>query len=132
MKPLDTLHIPNRENYVSVHPIEKGWSKDIKYRLETKTGEKHLIRFSPFSLYEKKKDEFDALKSITSLNFPMSRPLEFGTTPDNTYVYMVFSWVEGEDLGDRPSRILLKRNSTVSEEKRSHPEKDMRCLSSIR
>lgn len=92
------MHIPNRENYVIIKPIDKGWSKDLKYYLETKTGEKRLIRFSPFSFYEKKKDEFDALKSITSLNVPMSRPLEFGTTPDNTYVYMVLSWVEGEDL----------------------------------
>jgi len=92
------MDIPNRENYRSVRPIDKGWSQDRKYRLETKTGEKHLIRFSPFSLYEKKESEFEALKTIRSLNFPMSRPLLFGTTQNNTHVYMVLSWVEGEDL----------------------------------
>jgi aminoglycoside phosphotransferase (APT) family kinase protein len=94
------MHIPNQDHYKIMTPIDKGWSRDQKVYLETHEGEKRLIRFSPFSQYDKTKKTYEAIKKMASLGFPMAQPLAFGTTNDKAFVYMLLSWVDGKDLED--------------------------------
>ncbi len=94
------MHIPNQETYKTITPINKGWSRDQKFYLETQDGEKRLIRFSPVSLYDQIEKVYEAIKKMASLGFPMAKPIDFGMTSDKTYVYMILSWIEGKDLED--------------------------------
>ena len=44
--------IRNFDIFVKTEPIHKGWSGDRKYYLETKDGERFLLRVSDISSYE--------------------------------------------------------------------------------
>lgn len=81
-----------------VVPIEKGWSSDKKYYIETEDGQRLLLRISDREHYEQKKKEFDIIKKYSALNFEMSKPVEFGTLDTPPRVYMLLTWVDGEDL----------------------------------
>ena len=58
--------------------IEKGWSDDKKYCAIDKEGNKFLLRVSPIEQYEQKKNEFELMHKIATLDIPMCKPLEFG------------------------------------------------------
>ena len=79
-------------------PVPKGWSSDRKYRGMSRAGDPCLLRLSDASKYDSKKKEFEIVQKYASLGFPMSQPLDFGTTPDGSQVYMLLSWVDGRDL----------------------------------
>ena len=84
--------------YASAEPLRKGWSADRKLRAVTAEGRACLLRLSDAPLYDAKKREFEIVRKFASLGFPMSRPLDFGWTMGRSQVYMLLSWVEGEDL----------------------------------
>lgn len=82
-------------NFVSKKLIEKGWSKDKKYLVETQDGEKYLLRVSPFDQYERKKNQYELSKRVGELGIPMCQSLEFGVNEEG--VYTVQSWIDGYD-----------------------------------
>ncbi len=86
----------NRPAWRSVEPVQKGWSSDLKYRIQTNDGETLLLRLSDPSKLAEKQKEFEIIQKYAGLGFPMSQPLEFGV--QNDQVYMLLTWVEGEDL----------------------------------
>ena len=51
-------------NYVTKDPINKGWSKDIKYCVTNEFGTKYLLRISDICEYEKKQSEFNMMKQV--------------------------------------------------------------------
>ena len=84
------------DNYKSIERLNKGWSKDTKYIVIGKDGNKLLLRFSDISLYDKKKAQFDLLKKVEKLNINASRAIEFGIF-DETSIYMVLTYLPGID-----------------------------------
>lgn len=83
--------------YRLVQKIEKGWSFDQKYYIETKANEKLLMKVSNIKSYENKRIEFEYMKKLYSLDVPMSRSIDFDICEDNKHVYSLFSWIEGRD-----------------------------------
>jgi len=79
-------------------PIDKGWSGDKKFRVETADGQRMLLRISDISKYDRRKSEYDIMKRIAALGVPMCEPIEFGTCDDG--VYSLQSWIDGKDLPD--------------------------------
>ena len=67
--------IPNFDNFVKVELIHKGWSNDKKYYVETKEGERRLLRVSDISAYDAKKQEFDIMKKMSAAGLKMSFPM---------------------------------------------------------
>ncbi len=61
-------------DFVSREPINKGWSKDQKYRVTDQDGTPYLLRVSDIQQYDRKKAEFRMLKQIAALGIPMCRP----------------------------------------------------------
>lgn len=59
--------IRNFDIFVKTEPIHKGWSGDRKYYLETKDGERFLLRVSDISSYETKQHEFEIMKKYRPL-----------------------------------------------------------------
>lgn len=77
--------------------IEKGWSSDEKYLL-VKGQEKLLLRLTDISQYEQKKYEFKMLQTLEQAGVSTSKPINFGVDDEKKHVWMVLSWIEGQDL----------------------------------
>lgn len=87
--------IKNYHMFTKIEPINKGWSSDKKYYVETKNGEKLLLRVSNISQYEEKKREFDIMKKMATLGINMSIPLDFGVCNNGKSVYQILTWIDG-------------------------------------
>lgn len=92
--------IVNYETFTKIEPINKGWSSDKKYYVETISGEKRLLRVSDISEYEDKSREFDLMKRISITGVKMSQPIDFGVCNDGKNVYQLLTWCEGEEAKD--------------------------------
>lgn len=89
--------IKNYETFVKVEPINKGWSNDKKYYVETKYGEKLLLRVSDICHYDEKRREFEMMKRIATSGIKMSVPIDFGVCNDGKSVYQILSWIDGKE-----------------------------------
>ena len=90
--------IERNKEWKKIQKITKGWSADQKYKILTKRGEALLLRLADIDNYDKKKKEFDIITKYSKLGIPMSMPIEFGVCNQNKSVYMILTWVEGQDL----------------------------------
>jgi len=84
--------------WIKIEKIECGWSSDEKYYIEDDKNMKYLLRISTANTYEHKKKEFEIIKKFNTLDFQMSRAIEFGCFNEHKNVYMLLSWVEGYPL----------------------------------
>lgn len=120
--------IPNYHTFHKIEPVNKGWSSDKKYYITTTCGEHCLLRITDIAEFSKKKEEYDLICIISKLGIPMSQPIDFGICNDGNSVFMLLSWIDGEDaesvlgalseeeqyaLGVKAGRIL-KRIHTLS------------------
>ncbi len=85
------------KDWRTILPIEKGWSSDKKYFVESIAGKKLLLRISEISDYDKKKDEFEILEKLVNKDMPIPRPIEFGVCNNGNSVYSLLTWMDGED-----------------------------------
>jgi len=97
--------IPQYNSWIRVEFIDKGWSEDQKYYIQTKSGEQLLLRLSNISQYEKKKQEFEWMQKVAATGIPMSQPVEFGVCGNGQNVYSLLAWVNGEDAQFAISRF---------------------------
>jgi aminoglycoside phosphotransferase (APT) family kinase protein len=84
--------------FLVCEPLNKGWSSDNKYIVETKKGEKQLLRISNISKLEHKLREFKTMKLCCDLGLKVQKPLKFVIDNENNIIYMLLLWLEGEDL----------------------------------
>ena len=89
--------IPESNTWSKVAIIDKGWSDDKKYYIETTTGRKLLLRISDIGKYESKKKDYETIKQLDDFNILISRPIDFGVCNNGKHVYILFTWIEGED-----------------------------------
>lgn len=76
--------------------IEKGWSGDKKYCVTDIDGTKYLLRISPISQYNQKKQGYQMMEHVAKLDVPMCKPIEFGICDDGVYSFQ--SWIDGIDM----------------------------------
>ena len=91
------INTPLFSHFTTVNKINKGWSKDTKYYVETMDGERLLLRITDISEYERKKEEFEMMKYVESLDVPMSHPVDFGICDGGKVCYSLFTWCDGKD-----------------------------------
>ncbi len=89
--------IASYSTFKTIEPINRGWSRDQKYRVETQDGRTLLLRVADISQHDRKQTEVAMMKQAAALGIPMSVPLEFGTCNDGKSVYGLLTWCEGED-----------------------------------
>ncbi|MGM9972769.1 MAG: aminoglycoside phosphotransferase family protein [Clostridiaceae bacterium] len=96
--------------WVKIKKIEYGWSSDEKYYIEDNKNKKYLLRISSGDAYEEKKREFEVIKKFNTLDFQMSRAIDFGYFNEYKNVYMLLSWVDGYSLREKlPSLPSLEQ-----------------------
>ena len=88
--------IIKEEQWITIKKIDKGWSSDLKYYIETESNKKLLLRISKIENYEYKKKEYERIRKYALCDIEMSQPLDFGTCKQG--VYMLLTWISGEDL----------------------------------
>lgn len=81
-----------------IEKITKGWSADEKYKITTKQGKTLLLRLASVDKYDEKEKEFQIITKYSKTGICMSMPMEFGVCNQNNNVYMILSWIEGQDL----------------------------------
>lgn len=84
-------------NFTKMEPINKGWSSDKKFYVETADGRKLLLRVADISDYVRKKSEFEIMKQVAALGVPMSQPVDFGINDNGQSVYSLLTWCDGQD-----------------------------------
>ncbi|MCL2546323.1 MAG: phosphotransferase [Oscillospiraceae bacterium] len=90
--------IPGFDTFVKIELLNKGWSGDKKYRIETTNGEKLLLRISDIDKLGLKKSEYAKLKRAAALDINLSVPVDFGLCNNGKNIYQLMKWVDGEDL----------------------------------
>lgn len=83
--------------FTKIELVDKGWSSDKKYYIETTEGKRLLLRVSDIGEYERKKAEYEIMERVEALGVPMSQPIDFGTCDDGKSVYSLLTWCDGED-----------------------------------
>lgn len=86
------------DKWLKIEKINRGWSDDTKYYIETEDKQKLILRTSDIRQYEVKRKEYEIICKYAGLGFNMSEPVSFGVCNGNRNVYMLLSWIEGEDL----------------------------------
>lgn len=83
------------DTIVTREPVEKGWSRDRKFRVTTNRGDTCLLRISPMDRKTWVDGAFARMQKVADLGIPMCLPLEWGICDDG--VYFLQSWVDGQD-----------------------------------
>ncbi len=96
--------------------IDKGWSGDKKYRVDTADGASYLLRITPEESfdgygiyvvremrYKRQTDIFHLQQSLAALDIPMCRPVEYGRCSDG--IYSIQTWIDGKDAEDVIPRL---------------------------
>lgn len=102
------LDIKNFATFVKIEPINKGWSSDKKYYIETDKQNKLILRIADLSEYDKKKTEYEMMKRLAESGLPISQPIDFGICNNGKSVYSLLKWCDGEDA----EKILPKLTET--------------------
>lgn len=89
--------IKSYHTFEKIEKIEKGWSSDRKFYIETYENKRLLLKVADISNYQQKKFEFEMMNKVYDLNVVMSKPIEFGTCNNGKEVYSLFSWCDGDD-----------------------------------
>lgn len=118
--------IKNYNTFTKIEPVNKGWSDDKKYYIETADGKRLLLRVADITKFDLKRAEFEIMNQIASLGVPMSQPVDFGICDNEKSVYSLLTWCVGEDseavlpflteteqyaLGKKSGEILKKIHS---------------------
>lgn len=90
--------IIDHDKWCVVEKINRGWSDDTKYYIETMDNQKLVLRISNIDKYEMKKKEYEVICKYAKLGCIMSEPVGFGVCNGSKNVYILITWVEGEDL----------------------------------
>lgn len=89
--------IPNYATFVRIEPIEKGWSGEKKYFIETRRGDKLLLRLADAGALGRKQLEFALMEQGYSFGVSMPRPVHVGLCQGDATAYSLFTWCDGED-----------------------------------
>jgi aminoglycoside phosphotransferase (APT) family kinase protein/GNAT superfamily N-acetyltransferase len=88
--------IPEHTSWIQVEPWPLGWSDDRKYRVLDQDHHAYLLRVSDASTRTNKQRLYERLQQVEDQGIQASRPIAFGQR-DNGEVYLVLSWLKGQD-----------------------------------
>ncbi len=92
--------IPLPSGLISLERVEKGWSREYKFRLVMYGGVQLLLRIRDGAQEEKHHLEYDFVRSLSSRGLSVPRPHAFGPAGGGQGSYMLLDWVTGADLID--------------------------------
>ena len=94
---LNIHDVPDYAAFVKIEPINKGWSEDRKYCVETVDGRSMLLRVSDIKKLDHKKAEYNMMERVYNHGVLTSQPLGFGLCNEGKSCYSLSGWLDGED-----------------------------------
>ena len=70
--------IKNYETFVKIEAINKGWSSDKKFYIETADGQRMLLRVSDIKEHDNKKAAYEMMVRVYGIGVLTSQPIDFG------------------------------------------------------
>ncbi|WP_335872712.1 aminoglycoside phosphotransferase family protein [Bacillus sp. 2205SS5-2] len=110
MKVIDKLYdrISFVRNAIHIEEIQKGYSKDQKFRLITKEGENYLLRIGSLETYERKQKEFSILQDLQTYGVKAPIPVDYGSLQDQNLGYSLYTFIGGVEAKDKIQELTLK------------------------
>lgn len=105
--------IPGHETFLSWEPLDKGWSSEQKYRIQTQGGTDLLLRVSECADYARKKMEYDMLLRMATLGISLSFPVSFGLCNGGQNVYSLLGWCEGTSADEALPNLSAEEQYAV-------------------
>lgn len=90
------IDIPGYEAFTKIEPLDKGYSSEKKYYIETTGGKRFLLRIADVPEYNRKKNEYNMMKRVASIDVPMPQPVDLGVCNGGKNVYQLLTWCDGE------------------------------------
>ncbi len=91
--------IPLQPGFTAIEKVEKGWSREQKYRVFYDTGDV-LLRVRPKGDLPAHQKEFDFIRLLYDRGLNVPRPLAVGQLEGGEATYMLLSWVPLLDLSE--------------------------------
>ena len=85
----------NLSDFISLTPIDYGWSGDKKYRALMPDGTPYFLRITSRGRGDRFRRLFDLLAAVAATGIPMCAPVAIGECEDG--IYAVHTWIDGED-----------------------------------
>ena len=88
--------IKNYDTFVKIELINKGWSEDKKYYIETTDGQRMFLRVSDITEHDRRKNDYMMIEQIYKHGIPTAKPLGFGICCDGKNIYSLLDWIDGK------------------------------------
>ena len=79
-------------------PVDKGWSRDRKFRAYTNLDDPYFLRISPPEQEDRVRCQYAHMCQAAKLRIPMNLPREWGVSEEGPY--LLLSLIDGEDAED--------------------------------
>ena len=95
---IDFKDIPHFADFVKIKHITKGFSDDKKYYVETRGGNRMLLRIADISEFDRHEKLYNTIKLVAAEGVPTGKPVDIGICNDGKNVYHLVTWCDGEDF----------------------------------
>ncbi|HAL74746.1 MAG TPA: hypothetical protein DCM45_06625 [Clostridiales bacterium] len=92
----DLSSIPGSDSWIHISEFKKGDSKDKKYFIVDEHYQQYLLRLTDSKDYERKKIEYENLKTLVANGTRVPVPVGFGLDQSGRAVYLMTRWINGE------------------------------------
>ena len=92
--------IPLPPDWTRVTRLEKGWSRELKFFVDTGSRQRFLLRVRDNNQQESHRNEFDFVLRLNAAGIAVPRPHLFGLTNQGQSTFMLLDWIEGQDLAE--------------------------------
>ena len=89
--------------------IKKGWSDELKYRIELADGSEALLRLASPDQASRNAFVCSLMESISLSSPCIQQPLAHGLTPDGAGAYTLLTWLHGSDLEEELPKLPKAR-----------------------
>lgn len=90
--------IPLPPGWTRVRRVRKGWSRELKFRIETQGRQRFLLRVRPGGDILNHQDEFDFVLRLHMAGIHVPRAHVLGLTERGKSTFMLLDWLEGREL----------------------------------
>lgn len=101
--------IPGANLWQKKELITAGWSHDQKFKIETQSGLKYLLRLSDRATFEQEKEKYRAMQALDQFELPLPRLLDMGYANHGKHTYRLFSWMEGQEINNVLSQLAKNK-----------------------
>lgn len=93
---LDLSSVPGSSAWIHISEFKKGDSQDKKYFIVDEYYQQFLLRMADSKYYERKKTEYEIMKTLVANGTYVPDPVGFGLDQSGRAVYLMTRWIDGE------------------------------------